>query len=446
MNFFDKKIGIWGLGIVGKSAIAALHNRSELCATDSRQLSESDHAFLTKHHCSFIPPTQLEQFLSLTDYILPSPGIDLRPFVAFADKFICEVDIFQQFFTKPTIAITGTLGKTTVTYLLSQLLGQHVRTATGGNIGIGMLDLMMKDDVDLAVLELSSFQLEHAKEYSPRLAIITNLYPNHLDRHGDIDSYRNAKLTMCMHQNKNQHALLPISFAPYVQNIQSKIAYFSLSKPTTLCNAPIYCIESNAIVRYENGIQKKLIEINDLPQIGMLEHWLIMCAALDILHYSLTLPKKITIDQTLEHRVEFCGSKNGISFYNDSKSTIMESTLAAVTRLQSQPIILLIGGLSKGVNREPYIAQLKDKIKYLICFGAEAAQLHAMATPSNISSVSCATLEDAVNHAYKIATPGDAILLSPGGSSFDLFKNYKERGEYFKKLIMPVHNSSSTLL
>lgn len=163
---------------------------------------------------------------------------------------------------------------------------------------------------------------------------------------------------------------------------------------------------------------------------------IIVAAALTLLNQPLTLfnQRKDSIPP-LEHRIEKIGTYNDIEIYNDSKATIMESTIAALDTLQGKSVILLLGGISKGVDRKPALTKIKNKVKKIVCFGSEAHALHTHAQNLSIESSSFSTLEDAYSYALLHAKKEDTILFSPGGASYDLFKNYEERGNYFKKLV-----------
>src|SRR5579885_1682266 len=162
MDFSHKKIGIWGFGIVGKAALPYLASaQAHITVMDKRSLSAEELNQLTTHNAQFITQDHIHQFLSEHDLILPSPGIDLRPYTQWNHKWIGELDIFYTFWKKPIIAITGTVGKTTTTHILAHVLSKAgKKVALGGNIGTGMLNLLKQTDADYAVLEISSFQLE----------------------------------------------------------------------------------------------------------------------------------------------------------------------------------------------------------------------------------------------------------------------------------------------
>ena len=180
--------------------------------------------------------THLNAFLEHNDYILPSPGIDTRLYANYRHKFLNELDLVQEEFNGKTIAITGSVGKTTVTSLLSQIINHDISLSvyTGGNIGTGMLSLVeTAKKFDTALLEVSSFQLESSQKFAPDLAIWTTFYPNHLDRHHSMQEYFDAKFQLIAHQQSYQQALIPVSIADYLctQKTAAEISIFASTKP-----------------------------------------------------------------------------------------------------------------------------------------------------------------------------------------------------------------------
>lgn len=441
-NFTHKKIGIWGYGITGKAAVDYLHNNNiKIAVLDKKELSPADRTFLNERHIAHYTQEQLNDFLQQCDYILPSPGIDLRPYQPYQSKWINELDMFSAAWHKPIIAITGSVGKTTVTHLLSSLLtkaGKHV--ATGGNIGTPMFDLLMQQSKsDLALLEVSSFQLEYTKRFAPTLALWTNFYPNHLDRHGSEQEYKHAKAKLMAFQHSSHNALVPLALKDFV-NTQSTMHYFANHKPSDELfvsmpkDSSLYYFDDTYITCFKNGMHIPRIKRNELPALSYEENWLIIFAALDLLNVPLS---HVTAHDLIlpEHRLEHVATVNGIDFYNDSKSTTPQSTLAAVNRLHKRPVLLLLGGMSKGVDRAPLIKELRGNVKKIYCFGKEADQLKALCDANNITAESHATLDSAFDACIRDGKREDQILLSPAGASFDLFTNYMERGAYFKKLV-----------
>lgn len=219
MDFVHKKIGIWGFGIVGKSALNYF-KKSNIKTTvmNAHELTEEEHALLHEAHSQIILQTEHEKFLREHDMILVSPGIDLRPYKHYHHKFITELDIFAHHNKNKTVAITGTIGKTSITHLLSKIVESHSCVKTGGNIGTGLLDLLSDHNPHATIiLELSSFQLEHIRFFAPDIAIWTNLYQNHLDRHETLENYFNAKYNLITHQNENQKALVNLDLMDQIR-------------------------------------------------------------------------------------------------------------------------------------------------------------------------------------------------------------------------------------
>lgn len=443
MNFTNKKIGIWGLGIVGKAALKFFSKyTSAITIMDKKELSEIDRALIQKYNGNFIPQTDAAHFFIDNDFIIASPGINTLAYHEYRHKFITELDIIHQAIKKPIIAITGTIGKTSITHILSTCIAHHELVITGGNIGIGMLELIEKQEqYSRIVLEVSSFQLEQCTQFAPQLAIWTNFYPNHLDRHPSIEEYFNAKSKILAYQNELHSALLPLELAPHIQNknYKAQIHFFCPEKPA---DEILYTLPATSLVFWPQATtimccnQQIIQPIGSLNQQGTFPiNWLIIQAALYILEMPQPKDAHIPIP---EHRIEKIAEYAGIEFYNDSKSTIMESTIAAVHKLQPKPIILLLGGLSKGADRASKIKELEHTIKYIITFGAESASLQQAAQHYAIPNCAVTTLQEAVHYAYSIAQPGDQILLSPGGSSYDQFSDYKERGNQFKTIIQNI--------
>ncbi len=454
----NKRIGIWGLGVVGKSAIAYFARKNTLLEVmDKRTPTAQELEFLSHYNVPFFTQEELPAFLERNEYILPSCGIDVRPYVRFKDKWLSELDIFAQECTKPIIAITGSVGKTTVTHLLSQLLIAQGKTVfTGGNSWISLLEsIETANAADYVVLEASSFQLERCKQFKPALAICTNIYANHLDRHGTPEQYIQAKLHILAQQKTDDRALLPLSlFAQIPQEIRTTrpLSFFSLTPPTThdlslLGSLHTLCFLHNGSF-FSNYQTKefKIFDFTEFPTTSYPENMLILAATLHLLGYPLDSFTRIIDTQELpEHRLEKIATINGIDFYNDSKATIPASTLAAIEKIKGRPIILFLGGVSKGVDRSGLVRQLGDKIRFVYCFGKEAHELKSFCDRSNIPARACATLDETFITLPALMQPQDQVLFSPSGASYDLFEDYQERGNYFKKLVRKLNEHQQLL-
>jgi len=449
----QKNIGIWGLGKVGTSAIQYFFNQGyQVKLLEKRIITDKEKKWLKKRKVHIYHHQEINAFLDQNERILASPGVDLSLYPQYQHKWLTELDIIGQNCTCPIVGITGTVGKTTITTLLSQMLQKaNLNVWTGGNIGTPMLKMLTcMNPIDLAVLEASSFQLEHCKTFAPNLAIWTNFYPNHLDRHKTIQDYFAAKKKIFDFQDIKQHALLPLSLIDLLQptkKINSNFSFFCNQQPLSHTlkklrpQDQLFYLKNKNILHYCDGATEAIQNLTTLKHNTFEENLLILFSALYILNRTKELSEanlqnvKNIPCSTLEHRLEKVATINGVTFYNDSKSTTPASTLAAVNKLCNQPIILLLGGLSKGVNRDGLIEQVKNKVKKIYCFGKEAAILAILCQAYAISHKQCTNLDEATLASYAIASDGDQILLSPSGSSFDLFASYIERGNYFKQLI-----------
>lgn len=412
-TLLTKKIGVWGYGIGGKALVVFLRARgAQVLVYDKRELIVSEKHELEK--IGGLLCVQLEEFFVQSDVVIPSAGIDLGAYKNIFHKFLSELDFFALFFKKPIIAITGTLGKTTVTTMLSKMLeraGKHV--LVGGNIGVGLCSLIDKqEEADYAVLEVSSFQLEHCNIFVPTVAVWTNFFANHLDRHATVDEYFEAKTQIVKRQTGTMISVVPADLLEKIK-ISALYNHTWVSVPSEI--AP----EFNAFIAHQPGIRA---------------NWHVVAQTLFAMGISLDVLQKEFLC-AIEHRIEFVREFNHVLFYNDSKSTVIDATRAALERFDAQKIILLLGGLSKGVDREPFVRELVGRVKFVICFGKESPQLADWCFKYAICHKQAPDLAQAVKIGYTYSMPGDVVLLSPAGSSFDLFSNYQERGVVFKRLV-----------
>lgn len=436
-SLHHKKIGIWGFGLVGKSALHyATEEGAECSIFDQRELNRDEQASIEQHHGTI--EKNLELFLNSNDYILPSPGVDISSYKQ-QHSFICELDLFASRWLKPSIAITGSVGKTTVTTLISTLIAKKMSVATGGNIGTPMLSIIGKQqEVDMAVVELSSWQLEHSRYYAPDIAIITNLYPNHLDRHLTMENYLLAKANIFTYQQAHQTLIAPLYLQQQLLSlsIKSKCIWVSNKRPQMDSLDPsdnILFLDNDMVIYRHNKTETTILNSHSLSRSVMIENWLFALAAL----LQLNQPAELVFDCSiqLEHRIEKVATIANTTFYNDSKATTVEATLAAIKQFKDEKIVLFLGGLSKGVDRSTLIAQMPNNVISVICFGKEADQLKQYCEVANRHAYSFYNLEEAFDYAIEHTQNATVALLSPSGSSYDLYANYEERGRHFKELV-----------
>lgn len=446
MSELKKSVGIWGFGIVGKAAARYFYKQgAALSIFDKRELTLPEWELLHSYNATYYrqaDASSVIQWLGNQTSIVASPGIDIRPYQQFRDRFITELDLLYHSFNKPIIAVTGSVGKTTVTTILSALLHtKYPQLWTGGNIGTGMLEAI-DSSADAALLELSSFQLEYCNQFAPDCAIVTNFYPNHIDRHGSLEGYFRAKKNILAHQTSDQYAIVPLSLRDSLEAIPA-IIYFVASQgdiiPENIHDRMSIVYERDGIIYLRQSTGQIILgTLHDLPDITFTQNWLTIAAAL----HALTIPFSVIQEQLHDpalpaHRLELVKTIGGVDFYDDSKGTTPAATLAAVNKLHanSRPVILILGGLSKGLDRAPLIEQLKNKASYIYCIGKDREQLSAWCRMCEITHINLETLDEVINHFASVMKAGDQLLLSPAGSSFDQFKDYQARGDYFKTLV-----------
>ena len=375
------------------------------------------------------------------DTVVVSPGIDLKGAYVrqFSDRNIPitgELEIAWRFCEKPVIAITGTNGKTTTTELIERMLNNAgVRTAACGNIGLPFSEVVGKSqaNLDVITLEVSSFQLEAISTFRPHIALWLNLTPDHLDRYASIKEYRAAKLRIFENQTEDDFA---------VCNFADEMPSLAASKLTFTAYG------SNTDFKIDNGSifygKEFVARLNSFQLVGLhnAENLMAALAVGKVLGF--------TFDQTLPslqsyrpspHRCELVKIVDGVRYINDSKSTNVDSLAKALT-LDSRKTILIAGGKDKGFEFESIRKLVGEKVSTAILIG-EMAERIRQDWSDFVECRIAPTLQDAVLQAHALAQPGDSVLLSPGTSSFDMFRDYADRGEQFRQSVRNLTNTTS---
>ncbi|HTM05946.1 MAG TPA: UDP-N-acetylmuramoyl-L-alanine--D-glutamate ligase [Patescibacteria group bacterium] len=457
-NFKNKIIGVWGYGKVGKSLVTFFIKQGNVVyvldknETVKRELKNDFPSVIF-----FLEPQKVDfsfSFFVNVNFIFASPGVNIIFYYQkFKEKFKTEVDLFFAQWQKPIIAVTGSVGKTTVVSFLSSLLHSYnISIATGGNIGTPLLDLL-ETPASHAVIELSSFQLEYCTSFNPFLVIWTNFYPNHLDRHRTEEDYFKAKYQMFSFQTTKETAIVPTSIIPYFEKYgwpKSKLFFVQdekLYSQSVKNRYPLFAWENDCCYYVDQYTTKMLLQLSSLPPITVTQNWLTLTAVLYVMNVLDDNFVKYTHQiQPIPHRTEFVATINNITFINDSKSTTIASTFAAIEKYKHRSIILIVGGLSKGVDRRSLFTKMPKQVIYVITFGAEAIDLYTICQQHNIASFACKTVKEAIEKTFSIASQDNIVLFSPAGSSYDLFKNYEERGNAFKNLLLDYHQKSSNFM
>jgi UDP-N-acetylmuramoylalanine--D-glutamate ligase len=447
----DKKIAVLGFGVEGLSTIRFLHKAGiPFSLLEKRRKEELDASFYSEAEglgARFVLGEDYLNSLSQYDIIIRSPGIKLStPEIVQAQKngvvITSQTKLFFTLCPCPIIGVTGTKGKGTTASLIYEMLKKAEKDAyLGGNVGIPPLDFLEKlESSSWVVLELSSFQLQDL-ERSPHIGVLLMLTSEHLDYHKDVYEYINAKRNMLRNQTSEDFAIINRDYPASCESdihTEGKVFYVSRER-----ESEEGCFKrDNAIWLRINGVEKKIINREEvlLPGMHNLENICAAVLAASLAGVSLDEMRDVLkVFKGLEHRLEVIREVNGVRYYDDSFSTTPETVIAAIESFAS-PEILILGGSSKNsdfAELGKVIGSAKN-IKAIIGIGEEwkriKAELKITNQTSNILFVEGATtMHQIVQAASKIAQQGDVVLLSPGCASFGMFKNYKERGEQFKK-------------
>ena len=383
--------------------------------------------------------------------VVTSPGVSKASLPLSLAKqkripIISEVELASFFCKGLTVAVTGSNGKTTTSSLIHRILSDGgKKSVLCGNVGYSFLkaipEISKKTPV---VLELSSFQLEDCPTFSPKVAVFLNIAPNHLDRHKTIQNYINAKANIFKNQKKNDFLILnyddPVVRA-MAKRAPSKIIFFS-KKPLL---KGVFFKEGEIVVKAA-GLKPMTIDTSRFKLKGShnLENILASVAVAAILK----IPKEkiqrtLESFETLEHRIEPLGSIRGVEFFNDSKSTTVESTQAAICAM-TKPVVLIAGGRDKGARFGDIQKLLLERAKAAVLYG-EAREKIAQAWKIFSRYELEADFRKAVKRAFELAKAGDAVLLSPMCTSFDQFNSFEHRGEVFKEIFEELRKHTSSL-
>ncbi len=380
-----------------------------------------------------------EADFSTADLIVVNPAVpETSPWLQVARSagipIATEINLFVERCPARVIGVTGSVGKSTITAMIGHLLTKttSARVWVGGNIGRSLLDgLNLINSADIVVLELSSFQLQRTPlvRWSPHIAVITNITPNHLDWHGGLAAYIDAKLNIVRFQDRRRDAVV-IQDTPEL----SKICAAALGEPANLWRYQLDDDEPTALHSATNtAVRWERLRLN-VPGRHNREN---AAAALTVAHL-LGVPPEAAVDalatyEALPHRLQKVAEQAGVSYYDDSKSTTPE---AAVTALRSfnQPLLVILGGYDKGSDLTPVAREAAGRARLAACIGTTGPGLAEMVRAAGGRAEVCHDLATAVRLCQQEAQPGDVVLLSPACASWDQFSDYRQRGEMFAQL------------
>ena len=449
-NLKNKKIAIIGLGVSNIPLIDYLHDfQAKITVFDKRNEEKIDKGVLEKIENYKISKNFGENYLSnLKDFdiIFKSPSCrpDLPEIEAEVKRgaiLTSEIEKVLELAPCKIIAVTGSDGKTTTTSLIYEIVKQKYKAYLGGNIGIPLFTKIKEmQPENVVVLELSSFQLMTMKK-SPDIAVVTNVTPNHLDIHQSYEEYIEAKKNIFLNQNEDNTLVLNYDneiTKNFAKTAKSKVIFFSSKEKIE--NGVIY--DDGIIKISEDGLRRHLLKLKDTHLRGT-HNAENICAAVAATKGLVQIEDQINAIKGFEgvpHRIEFVREINGSKWYNDSIASSPTRTIAGLNSFDEE-IVLIAGGYDKHLDYEPIAKPILDKVKTLILLGQTSGKiLNAVKEKQGelgikIDIFKVDTLEEAVEKAKMEAKPNQVVLFSPASASFDMFKNFEERGNKFKELV-----------
>jgi UDP-N-acetylmuramoylalanine--D-glutamate ligase len=442
MELSNKRVMVVGLGVSGVAAARFLASRgAKLVMTDRRV--DIDRGNLPAGALKL--GAEDASWVDGVELVVTSPGVPrdsvlLRAATERRIPVIGEIELASRFLDAPIAAVTGTNGKSTVVVLLGEILkASGRRTFVGGNLGTPLIDAI-DGKWDVAVVEVSSFQLEWIEKFQPKTAVHLNLTDDHFDRYKDLADYGRAKARLFENQNASDYAILnrdDPNVWKLARNVRSRVIGFGHTRGDS--GASIWFDEKTNAIVFEFDFQDKRrgrISLDGFRLRGwhnISNAMAASAAALALGVEAAEIERALASFRGLPHRIEVVHEHGGVTYIDDSKGTNVGAVVEAIDALAA-PIILIAGGLDKGGDYAPLRRPLEEKVKLAILNGAARDKMAAaLAGATKIESV--ATLKEAVDHAARAARPGDTVLLSPACSSFDQFKDYAERGNVFKELV-----------
>jgi len=375
------------------------------------------------------------------DLIVVSPGVpvDAPPLVqarSLGETVIGEIELAAQFLPGPVIAITGSNGKTTTTTLTGEIMAAGgLPVLVGGNIGTPAISLAERAKSEtVIVLEVSSFQLETIQTFRPKVAVVLNVTPDHLDRHRRFEVYVDAKARIFENQQDSDFAVLNADDPTCVamaQRTRARVFWFSRQREV---ERGAWVRDGNILFRDGTG-QREILQVAEISLKGAhnLENVLAaVCAGALMGCASEKIRHAVHEFKAVEHRLEFVATIGGVDYYNDSKATNVDATIKALESFPAN-IHLILGGKDKGSDYTVLNDLIRQRVKRIYTIGAAAAKIESQVKGAEV--VHAETLENAIRKAHAVAKSGDVVLLAPACASFDQFKSYEHRGRLFKEIV-----------
>ena len=447
MEYNGKKALVCGMarsGIAAAKLLNRLGARVTLQDMKKREEISADVLALEGEGIVLYTGANPDEIACAQDLIVLSPGIpcDL-PFIAAAEAagiaVISEVELAYSLTPCPITAITGTNGKTTTTTLTGEIMKTaYSKTAVVGNIGVPYSEEVEGlTEKDWVVAEISSFQMEKAKEFHPHISAVLNITPDHLNRHKTIDVYIAMKERVFAKQTAEDFCILNHGDAAcrkMADKTAAKVFFFDSSE--TLAEG-IY-LDGDAIEVRWGAINETLIHVDELQILGVHNYENVMAAAAMGICAGIALDTIRTVLKGfagVAHRIEYVATVDGVDYYNDSKGTNVDASIRAVLAMK-KPIVLIGGGYDKGSSFDEWTKLFPGRVKHLVLIGVTAPKVRASAEKFGFTAISdCETFAEAVDLCREKAEDGDCVLLSPACASWGMFDNYEQRGDMFKEQV-----------
>jgi len=430
----QNQVAILGAGESGVgAAILAKQKGWEVFVSDFGEIKENYKRELEEHKIKFEENGHTSVKILNVGQVIKSPGVpDKAPIVKALLKaeipVVSEIEFAAQYTDATLIGITGSNGKTTTTNLIYHILKMaRYNVGLAGNVGYSFARMVAKEEYDYYVLELSSFQLDGIKFFAPYIAVLLNITPDHLDRYEyKFENYIKSKLRITMNQDEANHLI----YNAEDENIVKEIALEGTDAQTHSVKSAQLNFENWMV----NGEQFSASELTIKGQHNLFNATCAIKAAMLAGVEIVDIKKALRTFKNDSHRLEKVAIKNGVTYINDSKATNVDAVWYALDAM-TDPVIWIVGGTDKGNDYEPLTELVEKKVKAIICMGIDNKKIHeAFSTQIKIIE-DTKSAQEAVNVATKYAESGDVVLLSPACASFDLFKNYKDRGNQFKEAI-----------
>jgi UDP-N-acetylmuramoylalanine--D-glutamate ligase len=444
MDVKGKRVLVVGLGKSGVASALFLEKRGARVAVSDARTEEQlpqEIPLLLDHGISVETGQHGERTFRDQDLIVISPGVpfDVPQLVqarALGIPVIGEVELAGRFLKGNIIAITGSNGKTTTTALAGAIIAAGGgKVLVGGNIGTPAINFVeTATDDTWIVLEISSFQLETIESFHPKIAVVLNVTPDHLDRHYTFENYAAAKARIFENQTANDFAILNADNVPSVAmaaKAKAPVYWFSRVKEVELGAFT----RGERIIWCDGKTEREIMPVSEISLKGShnVENVLAgVCVGMLAGIEPAQIRGSVSAFKAVEHRLEYVATVHGVDYYNDSKATNVDATIKALESFPGR-IHLILGGKDKGSDYSVLNPLLKERVKRVYTIGAAAAKIESQVKGAEI--VSIGTLDAAVKRASETATAGDVVLLAPACASFDQFDSYEHRGRVFKEQV-----------